>query len=218
MTPSSGAVRRAGRRFSFSAALRSIAPLALSVSLAACQGGAQQQQAQTPVAQPAAMNPIEHGKHLVSTMVCNDCHTPWKVGPNGPEPDMSLMLSGHPQALVMPPPPKFPEGPWVWAGSGTMTAFAGPWGVSFSANLTPDTTTGIGAWDEETFIETLRNGRHMGSGRPLLPPMPWSWYGMLTDDELKAMFAYLQSIPPIANQVPAPIIAAGPPGGAGEGK
>ncbi len=149
MTPSSGALRRVGRRVLSSAALLAIVSFALVASLAACQGGAPQQQTQTPAAQPAAMSPVVQGKHLVTTMGCNDCHTPWKMGPSGPEPDMSLMLSGHPQALVMPPPPKFPEGPWMWAGSGTMTAFAGPWGVSFSANLTPDTTTGLGAWDED---------------------------------------------------------------------
>ena len=211
MTQSSGALRRAGRRLLSSAALLTIVSFALVASLAACQGGAPQQQTQTPAAQPAAMSPVEQGKHLVATMVCNDCHTPWKMGPAGPEPDMSMMLSGHPQALVMPPPPKFPEGPWMWAGSGTMTAFAGPWGVSFSANLTSDPETGVGAWDEATFIAAMRSGQHLGGGRPILPPMPWPFTGKLTDEDLKAVFAYLKSTPPIRNKVPEPLPPAAAP-------
>ncbi len=55
-----------------------------------------------------------------------------------------------------------------------MTAWAGSWGVGFIANLTPDTSTGIGEWTEETFIRTLRTGKHHGqpNGRMILPPMP----------------------------------------------
>ena len=57
-------------------------------------------------------------------------------------------------------------------GAATNTAFAGPWGVSFTANLTPDKETGLGKWTEEMFIATMRTGRHQGKGRPMLPPMP----------------------------------------------
>ena len=72
----------------------------------------------------------------------------------------------------MPPPPKL-SGPWAWSGAATNTAFAGPWGVSFTANLTPDDETGLGKWTAETFIAALRTGRHEGKGRPILPPMPY---------------------------------------------
>jgi hypothetical protein len=199
-----------------------VASIVFAIALAACQSGGgsgQAGQASSMQASASTMNPVEHGKHLVTTMGCNDCHTPFKMGPNGPEPDMSRMLSGHPQSLVMPPAPNLGNGPWTWVGSGTMTAFAGPWGVSFSANLTPDTTTGLGAWSEDMFIQTLRNGRHMGTGRQLLPPMPWNWAGQLTDDELKAVFAYLRTIPPIKNEVPQPVPPAGGPGaGMGAGQ
>ena len=51
---------------------------------------------------------VERGAYLVRTMMCNDCHTPWKMGPKGPEPDMSRALTGHPADFVMPPPPKLP--------------------------------------------------------------------------------------------------------------
>lgn len=148
---------------------------------------------------------LERGKYLVNIMVCNDCHTPFKMGPKGPEPDMSRELSGHPQDLVMPPVPQMGNGPWVWAGAGTNTAFGGPWGTSFTANLTPDPETGLGKWTEETFIQAIRTGRHEGQGRPILPPMPWPQFRNASDEDLKAVFAYLRSIKPIKNRVPLPV-------------
>jgi hypothetical protein len=87
-----------------------------------------------------------------------------------------------------------------------LTAWAGPWGVSFALNLTPDVATGIGEWSEETFIQAMRTGKHQGqpNGRDILPPMPWFNLKEMTDDDLKALWAYLRSIPPIKNQVPLP--------------
>lgn len=148
---------------------------------------------------------IKRGMYLVNTIGCNDCHTPSKMGPNGPEKDMTRLLSGHPQELVMPPAPTLPPGPWMATMSATMTAWAGPWGVSFTRNLTPDKETGLGTWTEKNFIETLRNGRELGKGRPILPPMPFDVYRNMTDDDLGSIFAYLQSIPAISNKVPVPI-------------
>jgi mono/diheme cytochrome c family protein len=150
-------------------------------------------------------DPIARGEYLVTIGGCNDCHTPWKMGQMGPEPDLSRMLSGHPETLKMPPPPTLPEGPWGVTAALTNTAWSGPWGVSFTANLTPDAETGLGKWTENDFIQTLRTGRHMGRGRQILPPMPWFNYGKGTDADLKAIFAYLRSIPPIKNKVPEPI-------------
>jgi mono/diheme cytochrome c family protein len=160
-----------------------------------------QQAGQTTTSQ----SPVERGRYLVTTMGCNDCHTPWKLGEKGPEPDMSRLLSGHPQDLKLPPPPALPPGPWGFTGALTMTAWAGPWGISYTANLTPDEETGIGAWSEQNFIQAMRTGKHLGAGRDILPPMPWMWYGKMTDEDLKAVFAYLKSIPPIKNHVPAPV-------------
>jgi hypothetical protein len=147
---------------------------------------------------------IARGSYLVKIMVCNDCHTPWKVGPQGPEPDMTRMLSGHPEDMAIPQLKPLPN-PWEWAAANTNTAFAGPWGVSFTANLTPDPETGLGKWSAETFIRALRTGRHEGQGRPILPPMPYPMYRQATDEDLRAVFAFLQSIPPIRNRVPQPI-------------
>jgi len=153
---------------------------------------------------PANSARIERGAYLVGAMGCHDCHTPWKMGPKGPEPDMSRALSGHPADLVMPAPPK-PVGPWAWSGAATNTAFAGPWGVSFTANLTPDLETGLGRWTAETFIATMKTGRHEGKGRPLLPPMPYPSVASLNDEDIRSLFAYLQSLPPARNRVPAPV-------------
>jgi mono/diheme cytochrome c family protein len=147
---------------------------------------------------------IERGAYLVRSMGCNDCHTPWKMGPRGPEPDMTRALTGHPAGVAMPAPPRLPAGPWTWLGAETNTAFAGPWGVSFAANLTPDPETGLGRWTEETFIATLRTGRREGKGRQLLPPMPWPMIRNLTDEDLGSVFAYLQSLAPVRNRVAAP--------------
>ena len=159
-----------------------------------------------PVARPATGDArIERGAHLVRTMGCNDCHTPWKVGPRGPEPDMSRSLTGHPADLVMPPAPVLPPGPWAWVGAATNTAFAGPWGVSFAANLTPDPETGLGKWTESMFIQTMKTGRHEGRGRALLPPMPYPIIASLHDDDIRSLFAYLQSLPPVRNRVPQPV-------------
>jgi hypothetical protein len=149
------------------------------------------------------MSQVERGQYLVNAGGCNDCHTPWKMGPNGPEPDMTRMLSGHPEAMKV-SMPKLPA-EWPYAGSPTFTAWAGPWGISFTANLTPDQNTGLGVWTEDVFVRAIREGKHMGTGRPILPPMPWPQYRNLTDDDLKAIFAYLRSIPAIANRVPDPI-------------
>lgn len=146
---------------------------------------------------------VERGKYLVTIMACNDCHTPFKMGARGPEPDMSRMLSGHPENMNVPPPPQA-SGPWIGSFTGTNTAWAGPWGISYSANITPDKNTGIGGgvWTEEVFVQALRTGKHFGTSRPILPPMPWDWIGKATDEDLRAMWAYLQTVPPIANHVP----------------
>jgi hypothetical protein len=154
----------------------------------------------------------ERGAYLVTILACNDCHTPFTIGPAGPVPDVTRALSGHPQDLVMPAPPALaPDAPWAWVGARTNTAFAGPWGVSYATNLTPDEGTGMGLWTEETFIAALRSGRHWGGARPILPPMPWPSYGKMTDDDLLAVFAYLRTIPPIRNEVPQSVPAPPPP-------
>lgn len=146
---------------------------------------------------------IQRGAYLVQVGGCNDCHTPLKMGPKGPEPDMTRMLSGHPEALKMPPAPQLPPGPWMISMAATATAFAGPWGVSYAANLTPDKETGLGSWTEAQFLQMIRSDRHLGQGRPILPPMPVQSLRAATEADQKAIFAYLRSIPAVSNRVPA---------------
>jgi len=144
---------------------------------------------------------VERGKYLVTIIGCNDCHTPLKMGPKGPEPDMSRFLSGHPEQMGA-LPAVAPRGPWLWAGAATNTAFSGPWGISYAANLTPDQNTGLGIWTEEMFVKALRTGRHMGVSREILPPMPWPAFRNATDEDLKSIYAFLRSIKPVTNHVP----------------
>ena len=148
---------------------------------------------------------VERGKYLVTIAGCNDCHTPLKVGPNGAEPDFDRMLSGHPEQVVMTPAPTLPEGPWGLVAAKTMTAWSSVWGVSFTANLTPDKETGLGKWTFQNFKDTIRTGRRMGRGREILPPMPIPMYKNFSDADLEAIFAYLQSIPAVKNRVPEPL-------------
>lgn len=176
----------------------------------------------------AAENPklskaAQRGKYLVAIGGCNDCHTPMIRGPQGPTRDMTKMLSGHPEAMKLPPAPQA-MGPWIVSIAASNTAFQGPWGTSYAANLTSDEETGIGKWTEQQFIQAMRTGKHLGAGRPILPPMSWPSLAAMTDEDLKAVFAYLKSTPPLKNKVPEttpPAAAApggappaGPPGGA----
>ncbi len=174
---------------------------ALCLAAVACQQRA---------AAPAPPSPVERGKYLVTIGSCNDCHTPWRLGEKGPEPDMTRMLSGHPAGMTLPQPPALPPGPWGAVAALSMTAWAGPWGVSYTANLTPDPETGLGALSEDNFVRAMRTGKHYGGGRDILPPMPWNWIGQMTDDDLKAVYAYLKTVPPVRNKVPDPVAPAPP--------
>ena len=149
---------------------------------------------------------IELGEHLVTIAGCHDCHSPKKMTDKGMEIDYSKALSGHPSTM---PPPDVNRADMEKKGlvvTQTLTAWVGPWGISYAANLTPD-KTGIGSWQESNFITAIRQGKSKGvaNGRPLLPPMPWDMYRHMTDEELKAVFAYLKSIKPVQNVVPAPV-------------
>jgi len=158
-----------------------------------------------PTASPkASAASIKRGEYLVRIGGCGDCHTPLKLGPNGPEPDMARALTGHPSQMAMPPAPAG-AGPWMWTGAATNTAFAGPWGVSFTANLTPDKETGLGEWTFDMFAATMRTGRHQGKGRPILPPMPYPNVAAMTESDMRDLFNYLQSLPPVHNKVPSPV-------------
>jgi len=122
-----------------------------------------------------------------------------------------VLLSGHPASSPFPAfDPAIVAPGKYYLGTADLTAWIGPWGISFAANLTPDTATGIGSWTSEIFRNALRKGKHLGmeASRPILPPMPWNYIGKLNDDDLNSIFAYLKSLKPISNKVPDPV----PPG------
>lgn len=148
---------------------------------------------------------VKRGSYLVTTMLCDDCHSPKRMGPNGPELIPELRLSGFRHDSQLPPvdTSEIKKG-WTLFNP-DLTSAIGMWGASFSANLTSD-ATGIGNWTEDQFFTALRKGKWKGmeGNRDLLPPMPWHNIGKLNDDDLKAVFAFLKSTNPVDNLVPAP--------------
>ena len=162
----------------------------------------------------ATDTPVERGKYLVTITGCHDCHTPKLEGPGGkPVLDEKRLLAGHPEQAPYPSwtPDDMKQRNAMALTNPMLTAWAGPWGVSFAINLTPDKETGIAEWSEQNFIQAIRTGKHQGqpNGRDILPPMPWESLKVMTDDDLKAMFAYLRSIAPVKNQVPLPVAQGG---------
>lgn len=146
---------------------------------------------------------IARGKYLVTTSACHDCHTPKVMTPHGPALDTTRLLSGHPKEQPLGLIVKTQD--WILFNN-TLTAAVGPWGVSYSANLTPD-DTGIGNWKYKQFETAIRKGKSKGleNNRMLLPPMPWDMYRNMKDEDLHAIFAYLKSLPKVDNLVPNPI-------------
>lgn len=148
---------------------------------------------------------IKRGSYLVNAIGCDDCHSPKKMGAHEPEIIPELRLSGYPSSRPVAKVDSnvIKEG-WSLFGP-DFTNTAGMWGMSFAANITSD-ATGIGNWSEEQFLKAIKEGKWKGldNSRPLLPPMPWFVYKNLTDEDLKSIFAYLKTIPPVKNVVPAP--------------
>ena len=180
---------------------------ALAILIVACVSKTEESQKENPYAaeEMTPADQIARGEYLVSTNGCHDCHSPKKFSEKGMEVDPDLVLSGHPASETLPPYDKQTAQGYILFSMG-LTSATGPWGTSFSANLTPD-PTGIGTWTEDQFIKAIREGLYKGleGSRPLLPPMPWQHYRNFTDDDLKSIFAYLMSLDPVKNAVPEPI-------------
>lgn len=179
---------------------------AMTITYCTTDAGAENSTVQNaiPIAEEVS---VEKGRHLVIGGACHDCHSPKIMTQFGPQVDSSRLLSGHPENA---PYPKIQldalqPGNWVLFAP-DLTTFVGPWGMTFAANLTSDSATGIGAWTEENFVNAIRKGKHMGldNARPIMPPMPWENYNNLSDNDLKSIFAYLKSTMPVTNRVHAP--------------
>ncbi len=139
---------------------------------------------------------VERGRYLATIAGCHDCHSP-KVDAQM-TPDSVRPLSGRP-STTMPPS----QGPGEIRASLDLTAWAGPWGNSYAANLTPDPETGLGKrYTEAKFIAALRSGKKP-EGEPILPPMPWPQISKMSDEDLLSIWAYLQTLKPIRNNVKA---------------
>jgi hypothetical protein len=185
---------------------------ALAAALVIAAGGAALAKGKDKGKEPK-MEPAMRGMYIVSTSGCNDCHTPWVFNKDlgMPVPDMTRMLMGHPAGEPDSATKINPKTDLALIG-GDFTSFTLPFGIVYSANLTPDKETGLGNWTEEMFIKALRTGMHLGAeGRPILPPMPWPEFRNFTDEDLKAIFAFLKSIPAIHNpvsdpKVPKPVV------------
>jgi hypothetical protein len=156
--------------------------------------------------EPTKEQLIQKGEYLVTIMGCNDCHSPKQMGPQGPALIPETMLSGYPSSRpLLKADAKILKLGWMLMNEDLTTA-VGPWGESFSANITSD-QTGIGNWTIDMFKRAFTQGKYMGQegGRMLLPPMPWTSFVNIKEEDLQAIFTYLQSTKAVKNVVPLPI-------------
>lgn len=154
-------------------------------------------------------NQVAWGKHLVAMGGCSDCHTPKKMTSKGQVPDRSMYLAGHPANVPLPKVNRKEIENKGLMTTNDLSFWIGPWGITYAANLTPDPTTGLGNWTAGQFLRCIREGKENGSpnARPLLPPMNFVAAEVnhaASDAELTAIFAYLKTINPVHNPVPAP--------------
>jgi mono/diheme cytochrome c family protein len=116
----------------------------------------------------------EYGRYLANHVaLCADCHTPRHGLMNTPDRDLLFAGTAH-------PPKGFPANP---------------------ANITPDSATGIGRWSEQDFLRTLRTGVDP-EGDSLHAFMPWRQFRRMTDDDLRAIYRYLRTVPAITSEIP----------------
>ena len=120
---------------------------------------------------------VKRGQYLVTLGSCTDCHTP---GYFFGKPDMARFLGGSEVGFEIP-------------GLGV---FHGP-------NLTPDRETGLGKWSTEEIANAITKGQRP-DGRILAPIMPWHAFANLTGEDVRAIVAFLKSLPPVGNKVPGP--------------
>jgi hypothetical protein len=175
-----------------------------AIFLATCRNN--QKSVSSEVVEPTQEQIIQRGEYLVKIMGCNDCHSPKEIGPQGPVVKTEVLLSGYPaDRKLKKTNTDILKSGWVMLNE-DFTAAAGMWGISFAANLTSD-QTGIGNWTEENFKRALKEGKYKGIAvnRTLLPPMPWTNFTTINDEDIKAVFTYLKSSKPVKNVVPLPI-------------
>lgn len=128
---------------------------------------------------PPKADVVNYGKYLTNAAACLDCHTKFEKG---------SLVAGTEFGGGREFP--FPDG-----------------SIVRSANISSDTETGIGGWDDETFVSIFKAHSDSTTLNTKLKPgefnsiMPWTMYGKMTEEDLKAIFAYLKTVPPIQNEV-----------------
>ena len=174
---------------------------AVLLGLIACTSGAAKKETNSVIISKDSL--IKRGSYLVNAMGCDDCHSPKKMGPMGPELVMEQRFSGFPANRPFPKYDSSLVSKGIMMFNEDLTSAAGPWGVSFSANITSD-STGLGNWSEAQFFKALREGKFKGLDQslPLLQPMPWQNLKHLTDEDIRAIFAFLKTTKPVKNVVP----------------
>jgi mono/diheme cytochrome c family protein len=129
-------------------------------------------------AAPDPSNTVAYGEYLVTAASCGDCHSPMD--------DRGRPLPGRELSGGNP----FPTGDgWV----------------AHTANITPDSATGIGLWTRERFVSNAHQ-RASAAGSPLseqarLTPMPWIAFAGMTDEDLGAVYDYLRTVDPVRHEV-----------------
>ncbi len=119
----------------------------------------------------ASATVVERGRYLVESIAgCGNCHTP--NGPNGKIEGMSL--------------------------AGNAVVEDNPGFRAVASNITPDRETGIGAWSDAEIARAVREGIAR-DGRVMGPPMPFTLYRGISDEDMAAMIAYLRSVPAVRN-------------------
>ncbi|UWX55497.1 cytochrome c [Maribacter litopenaei] len=184
---------------------KAIAIMTFSVLiLASCNQPKEKKVEVVEEANSITLNLAERGEYLVNIIGCADCHTPKKMSEMGPVPDMDRYMMGFDSSGALPPiPENVPLGPWALF-AGDLTAAVGSWGTTYAGNLTPH-ETGIGSWTLKQFKKAIKGGKYKGldDSRPIMPPMPVEAYRSMKDEDVEAIFAYLKSLKPIENVVPA---------------
>jgi hypothetical protein len=177
--------------------------LIIATAVIACTNTSAKNETKTTVLD--STQKVKHGEYLVTVSGCDDCHSPKIMGPKGPEVDMEKRLSGFPATRPIPMFDSNLVKKGIAQFNEDLTSAAGPWGISFAANLTSD-ISGIGNWTLENFKYALRHGKWKGleGSRDLLPPMPWFNLAKMTDGDLEAIYAFLKTTKPVENIVPAP--------------
>ena len=131
-----------------------------------------------PQTKPPTEDSVANGKYLINIAACHDCHTPYDKG-------------------------KFVESAAIGGGR----VFPVPGGMVTSANITPDKETGIGTWTRDMFIQHFVMYRDSTTAHRVIKPgemqtiMPWTMYSNMTDRDLANIYAYIQTIKPIKNNV-----------------